>query len=361
MRRIVVRVLAVSPLVLAALLLASDWAVARLVLPFREAVVALLAAQVVVAVLLALRRGDAARARVAWAGLAVVAIAVGSATYLREYADHREEVVRFPAAGAELAGTLYTPVAPGPYAGIVLVHGSGKFPRRLYRLWAHGLVRLGFQVLAYDKRGVGDSGGRYEGENNTSTENLRLLADDAAHAVDYLVGRGGVTAHIGLFGVSQGGWVGPLAAQKNPRVRFLVMHSGPTVSVGEENLYSELTGDHAASEVQRLEAETKVARYGPHGFDPRPVLRELDVTALWLYGDSDASIPVRNSVSVIEGLASEGKPFQYKLFARADHLLLTREGNTLPDLPPTYWNTIAQWARQHEHRSLAVASAPAHR
>ena len=61
--------------------------------------------------------------------------------------------------GALLRGTLSLPRwSRRPVPGIVLVHGSGPLTREHLRGDARRLARLGFAVLAYDKRGVGHSG-----------------------------------------------------------------------------------------------------------------------------------------------------------------------------------------------------------
>jgi len=353
------RVLAVAPLATTLLMWSTDLMIARLLLPFREVLLALIGLQVLVAAVVLVRR-SATRTRRVFVSLAVLAVGLGTWIFVAEYRSHREQVVSFDSGDARLVGTLYEPRSAGPHPGIVLLHGSGKFPRRVYRYWAQGLVRLGFAVLVYDKRGAGDSGGVYEGENNTSRQNLARLAQDASEAVNFLVGTGRVTQHIGLFGVSQGGWVAPLAAEQNANVRFLILHSGPAVSVGEENLYSRITGDGHLAGNRVAEAENKVAEAAPSGFNPYLTLSKLDVTALFLYGDSDMSIPVKKSAANVQMLIKSGKPYSLHVFARADHLLLTRNGNLLPDIPTEYWNTIADWARQHKDRELAQRASPAH-
>src|SRR5262245_40886489 len=79
--------------------------------------------------------------------------------------------------GAMIAGDIHLP-AGRPTAGVVLVHGSGPEPRMTG--FGNVLAGDGFAVLTYDKRGVGKSGGTYEGTYNISRDNLHLLADDAA-------------------------------------------------------------------------------------------------------------------------------------------------------------------------------------
>src|SRR5262249_61485710 len=75
--------------------------------------------------------------------------------------DVRQLDVRSPSAKATLAGTLTIPPGASPHPGVVYVSGSGDTLREEAQ-WLEGVfVSHGIAVLAYDKRGVGQSGGVY--------------------------------------------------------------------------------------------------------------------------------------------------------------------------------------------------------
>jgi pimeloyl-ACP methyl ester carboxylesterase len=141
----------------------------------------------------------------------------------------REETVRFGSEGATLVGTLaLPPAARHPVPAVVLLHGSerGRRDSPLFRLLRERLCALGLAVLSYDRRGVGESGGEY-----VETPDLRVPARDALSALRFLAQRSEVDrARIGLLGISQGGWVAPLAATLAPGVAFVVALSEPGVS-----------------------------------------------------------------------------------------------------------------------------------
>ena len=102
-------------------------------------------------------------------------------------------------------------------------------------MWAEHLAGLGVMSIVPDKRGVGGTGGAFERNNNSSKANLELLAGDAVAALDYAAKLPNVdAARLGLFGVSQAGWVAPMAAVATDRARFIIMVTGPAVSVREE-------------------------------------------------------------------------------------------------------------------------------
>ena len=70
-----------------------------------------------------------------------------------------EETVHFANGDIALAGTLVLPEGSQPHPAVVLVHGSGPQKRDLST--ARWFAAEGIAALAYDKRGVGESGGDF--------------------------------------------------------------------------------------------------------------------------------------------------------------------------------------------------------
>lgn len=314
-------------------------------LPFREIVLAILLAGILATAWTAYR-SPTTWTRWGLAGLALVAVGLGAYLYQREFRAYQERVLRFDSAGARLVGTLYVPHGPGPFPGMVVVHGSGALPRRVYRVVGDHFARQGFATLVYDKRGVGASSGEYEGRNNSSERNLELLADDAAAALVALSRQAEVRSdQVGFWGVSQAGWIVPRAAVKSRLASFMVLVSGPTVSVGEEGAYSELSGDYEVNTGLSVEeAERRLEGITPSGFDPLPDLLALDVPGLWLQGGQDRSIPAHRSIRILQRLIDDGKPYAFQLFPDAGHaILLPRAGLRLPEPAPGFWEAMDGW------------------
>ena len=141
-----------------------------------------------------------------------------------------EEAVRFVSGNVTLAGTLVLPEGPQQHPAVVLFHGSGPESRNLFM--ARWFAVQGLAALAYDKRGVGESGGNFR------TVPFTDLCDDGLAAVDYLKSRKDIDPkHIGVWGLSQGGWLAPLAASRSADVSFVIAVSGPGVSPGEQMLF----------------------------------------------------------------------------------------------------------------------------
>ena len=86
----------------------------------------------------------------------------GQTTNAHLVSEKRTDVT-IPSSGATLAGTIIEPSGSGLHPGIVIVHGSETGERYYYDFWVGLYTSLGLTVLTYDKRGHGESTGRYPG------------------------------------------------------------------------------------------------------------------------------------------------------------------------------------------------------
>jgi len=231
-----------------------------------------------------------------------------------------------------LAFTLDLPEGRGPFPAVVLGHGSGRVTRDQL-LWAsRHLTSLGFAVLRFDKRGIGESTGTFVFVGTKDSPWVfPQLASDVAAGVRFLRTRPEIDPRrIGLFGASQAGWILPLAARELGDVSFMVLWSGPVCSVGQEMFYSDIV-ERTGRPVS--DGNDAMPRFdGPSGFDPLPVLRAVNTPALWLLGLDDHSIPVPTTIDNLKALASAGRPFTWKAYDGLDH-----------GLSPAVWDDIAEW------------------
>lgn len=252
------------------------------------------------------------------------------------HAGNLREEVTFVSHGATLSGTLVLP-AGEIQAAVVFVHGSGKQERNL--VWAERFAAEGIAALVYDKRGAGKSGGEYEGNQSVSGKNVALLADDALAGLDYL------TMHVrlkskplGLAGISQAGWIAPLAARNSKLVKFLVLWSGPVCKVSEEDIYSKYTGD-ADGTIAPPYLEALNARKDEYiwpGFlgrdtDSAEDLAKLSIPGLWIFSDNDRSIPVDLSIRQLQVLRARGLRYDYVLFSGFGHNNMDRTFSVATD------------------------------
>lgn len=337
-------------------------------------------------------------------GVALPAIGNQSATALRpDQQEPREEAVRFTSGKIELAGTLVRPEGSKPHPAVVLFHGSG--PQRRDIFTARWFARQGIAALAYDKRGVGESSGDFR------SVPFIELCDDGLAAIAYLKARKEVDAkRIGVWGLSQGGWLGPLAASRSSDIVFVIAVSGPGVSPGEqmivyyanelrakgvserdvqeasavrraiwtymetgqgyEKTKAELDGARTKRWFSQAKAQqddsfgtlpTPADRNKPVGrsliwfgqeavYDPVPALRALHVPALFLFGDKDQLIPVEKSVAVIRQVLAQNKrhDFTVRVFPGVDHeMRLDASG----EIDPRYLETMRDWLASHVTKS----------
>src|SRR5207237_4135224 len=121
----------------------------------------------------------------------------GTVTAGRRIHPYREERVEYANGAVRLAGTLLTPFGKGPFPAVVMVHGSNAQPREPYLfLGADYFARHGIAALIYDKRGVGESTGKWEGASFDD------LAGDALAGVSFLASRREIARRqIGLYGI----------------------------------------------------------------------------------------------------------------------------------------------------------------
>ena len=238
-------------------------------------------------------------------------------------AQYKRERVAYYSNETLLSGIFWLPNKPGPHPALVLVDGSGKTTAERMKGWAEYLVQLGIACLSYDKRGVGESDGKYLGGLDID---IPLLASDVVAGVNYLKSREEIdSSQIGLLGQSQAGWIIPVAASESKDVSLTVIYSGTTVTLGEENYYSQLTGKdpgwkYIYRNLSRDEISRRLAKRGPSLFDPLPYLKKMNAPGLWLYGELDRSQPTRESVVILDTLIKDhNKDFTYKVFEGADH------------------------------------------
>lgn len=233
-----------------------------------------------------------------------------------------------PAVGfqAMFKGLLQWPSQPGKHPVVVLIHGSGKGTRYEFQDLFSLFLNQGYAVFSYDKRGVGGSGGEYNGVGpKNSPMMIPLLAADGYEAIQAIRKRPEIdSTRIILFGYSQAGWIIPVIASMEKFVSHLIILSGPTISVGEEIYYSRLaeTGNLGV-EV----AESRMRQYkGLRGFDPLPYVARLKQKGLWIFGGKDTSIPAVRSVQLLDSINKTArKSFTMKVYSKSGHNLLNPE------------------------------------
>jgi pimeloyl-ACP methyl ester carboxylesterase len=312
---------------------------------------------------------------------------------------YREKPIRLANGGVTLAGSLIVPRGRGPHPALVLLHGSGPQTRDSYlRFFADFFARRGIAALLYDKRGTGASGGpAWAGDD------FEALAADALAAVRWLRGRREIDpGRIGLWGVSQGGWIGALAASRSREIAFVINISGLGVTIGEQERYDDearlrekgFSEEEIAEAISLLKAADDYARTGGRwdrvgaglrrakekpwyplldrypvkllprdapgwrdwgailDLDPCVYWEKVSVPVLALYGERDRVTPARvSALRVANALRRGGNADStVRLFPRADHGLWIPPPADRPwgwrRPAPGWLDTMAAWVRR---------------
>lgn len=270
-----------------------------------------------------------------------------------------QEEKSFENGSTKLSGTLYLARGSKPQSAIVVTHAAAA-PLRDLPLYQHlkeMLPALGIAVFVYDRRGSGKSAG------DLQASDYALLADDALAAVRMLKTDSRIDSRrVGIWGLSQGGWLSLLAASRSSEPAFIIAVSAPVVSPDVQMMFRSVnalrvngyppadidqmtatrkavddymrgTGDRATA--QRLVDAAKAkpwfkllymgetvsdratSRWRKEiEFDPLRTLDGLKIPALVIYGAADPVVPVAISV---ERLRAAHPKLDVAVIAGADH------------------------------------------
>ena len=286
------------------------------------------------------------------------------------------EELRVERDGFGLAGSY----SPAGETAIVALHGAGDGTRdaELYRHLHELLPPAEIGVVTFDRRGEGESTG------DSSRGRFELQVEDALAVIDAIDAR-----RVGLWGISQGGWIGPLAAAASDEVAFLVLVASTGVTPAEQMMYAVekqlwLAGygedvveralelrrrfenwvhTRAPEPDEQLSADLMAALdedwvgqlwlpptlldeeglrlwVEEMDYDPRPSFAQVRVPTLLFYGEADSWTPVEPSVEAWR--AARGGEVEIVVIREAEHDL------TLPDgsLSAEYQTKLVDWLKR---------------
>lgn len=271
-------------------------------------------------------------------------------------ASAADSEVTFTNGRVTLHGTVIAPPGGTKLPGLVMIHGSGAHTREEFREQAEAFARQGIATLIYDKRTE---------DYSLLERSYSTLADDALAAVEVLRARPDVDpARVGVWGVSEGGWVAPLAASKSPdHVAFVVTVGANGVEPARqqawaiENQLRRLGMDGsmvkmASSTMMRQLVDSEV--FPEAHYDSVAALKSVRQPVLGLWGAKDVLTPPGEALRIFqESLAHH----TLRVFPDAQHQLRrTTDGyDKLPGYAPGYLELVGTWVNHPPATSSADA------
>lgn len=341
------------------------------------------------------------RFRVPSQGLDVVRDDIAAvSSRVERMARQTDEQARIQASGFTLAATVSKPATTGTGAAIlwpavILVPGSGPGDRdetvagvSIFAQLANAIADAGFLVIRFDKRGVGQSGGRDE------SATIVDFSDDVRAVVKYLEKRKDVDPkRIALIGHSEGGFVSMLAASEEKKkiaALALIATSGTTGAdlVLEQQRHTldgmNLPDDEKQRRVD-LQKRIQAAVISGNGweaippaykrqadtawfrsfltFDPARIMRKVAQPTLILQGDRDRQVTAQHG-QLLVGMAKARKNdpgSELSVVEGINHLLVPAvtgevdEYSSLQDrtVSPKLIGTLVGWLKDKLHVDTA--------
>jgi pimeloyl-ACP methyl ester carboxylesterase len=271
--------------------------------------------------------------------------------------------------------SLAASYSPAGDTALVVLHGAGQGTRD-YLPYAHlhrVLPPAGIGVVTFDRRGEGESTG------DASRGRFQVQVEDA------LAVREAIEAErVGMWGVSQGGWIAPLAASQSDRVAFVVGVASTGVTPSEQMMYATAAqlrlGGYGEDVVERaldlrrrfedsvherpvdedalradlvaaldedwfghlwlppttLDDEGKRLWIEEMDFDPEPIFARVRVPALLFFGEADSWSPVPESVETWRRAKADA---EIVVIPGAEHDLTYPDGTIAPE----YERKLVDW------------------
>lgn len=289
------------------------------------------------------------------------------------------EEITFHSGHFKIVGELRLPDGEGPHPAVVFVHGDGPNNRAsggTYPPIMDRMRRAGFATFAWDKPGTGESTGEFDEDHL-----LEQRADIVLDAIETLNNNESINGRgIGLWGISQAGYVMPLVLAKSNEVAFVIAVSCPGEPGFKQGAYlvaaqaecEGLSPEEAEQFEQELEAvemartyeeyvehKTRVFRHkelvesmglrmtwvpeeeweppdpeGKHFFDPISIIERTTVPVLAFFGERDTQVdPIQGMRAYEAALERAGnKNFRIELIPGVDHCMIVTETGCLKEI-----------------------------
>lgn len=257
--------------------------------------------------------------------------------------------------GVVLHGTVLAPAGPPTrHPAMVMLTGAGSGGRETRMPEAEAFARHGIVTLVYDKRTEGYS---------LLHRDYSVLANDGLAGVRLLRARPDVDpARLGLWALSEGAFVAPLAANRSTDVRFVITVGAVGVTPAAQTAwaYGEFLRHDGVSgsllrtmQVTATRVTAGAGLFPEANFDPLPGWRGVRQPVLAQWGEFDRmAVPAESSRAIGEALRQGGNTDHSIRFVPGTRhdLNLTSDGgfDRTSRLPADYGDFEASWINGHE-------------
>jgi pimeloyl-ACP methyl ester carboxylesterase len=320
-----------------------------------------------------------------------------------EMVIHDTEKFVFESGHFKVVGELRIPKAEGKYPLVIMVHGDGPARMTYFYALKKCFLRAGYATMMWDKPGSGQSSGEFS-QSHLRAERAEILLAAILHTKSHPRIDSG---RIGVWGISQAGYVIPLALPKTVDISFMIMVGCPgengicqTAYLLRRQLQFEGVSEEEARQVenhfiQLFYAETfeeyiKHAKplydnpvqrklgfvsalwdetnWKPHSpenegfFDPIDIIEKVTIPVLAFFGEKDTQVdPIQGVEAYKKALTKAGnKNFRVELIPNADHnIILSKTGSMKErsrrnakewqNYAPEYLEIMEEWLKKLLH------------
>jgi pimeloyl-ACP methyl ester carboxylesterase len=330
----------------------------------------------------------------------LLTISIVRAPAWRGTPPHDVEKFIFESGCFHVVGELRILSGEGRHPLVIMVHGDGPAYKNSFLLLKRCFLRAGYATLIWDKPGFGQSTGELSRQRlRAERAEILLGAIDRAKSHPRIDSR-----RIGVWGISQAGYVIPLALAKTDDIAFMIMVGCPgengirqTAYLIRRQLQFEGVSERQAKKaedhfIQLYYAETfeqyiqhakplvdnPVQRklgfvsalwdetdWKPHsledeGFlDPIPIIEKVTIPVLAFFGEKDTQVdPIQGVDAYKKALTKAGnKNFRVELIPDADHGIIISQTGSLKErerrsarewqnYAPEYLAIMEDWLRR---------------
>ena len=284
---------------------------------------------------------------------------------------YKTETITFQSGNFKIISELNFPKTDENHPLVIMVHGDGPAYRTYFAKLKKAMLRAGYATLMWDKPGFGESTGNFSKERRLA-ERASIVVD----AVKFMKKHAAIDSNrIGVWGISQAGYVMPRAIKQTDNINFMIAVSCPGMNSIDQTAYlirkqmifeglSEKEARQAEIYFKGLYTAKSFQEYIQHAqplydnptqrklgfvsalwdennwkphnpdeesfFNPIEIIETLTIPVLAFFGEKDTQIdPFQGAEAYKKALEKAGNQnFQVELIPNADHnIILCKTGS----------------------------------